>query len=629
MDLSAFEQNSITQYKGLYKRGLPDECPPDHSICNENCNFQKTGEVRSRDGMVGSEYVGHAVTRQFLSITGTNVQAPVAILLTCDGNGHIYQNDNPSPILTAPGLIDFSALNLAGHTYILPINAFSTTPKPLQVWDGVATTTRNAAGLAPSSSFTAGTTGSGNVDAGVYQIAVSFITSTGFITPPSPLVTYTAPGGAEIALSGIPLGPAGTIGRQITITQANQSELFFLGVTDGGLINDNTTTTTTLNFFDTDLAISADYLNDLYQEIPGSFIDGDLLYYHSRLCVINWNTVVLASRVQDPESINMVDGLIQIPVEGGALVYGMFDQNDILYVTGFPGIWSVQDNTLEPAFWPIVLVEGGMGSFANGIGTLSATTNALSLNGIILLADRNGLFSFSGGIARPALTWKIDDLWKQINFSQPEFITTSIDPFTDRLFVIAPVGNGTTPGLLLMGDYSEGLDAKNIKWSMWTFPYTCISAEIYYFQGNLDASAYYALRVSFLEDTDYIYSIPYNAGNTSDAGAQINAYYTCYLAPISLGNVNLYRALRFRAMGSGSLNIELNSQDFNSANQVSPADLTLSNNNAIDLLRQINYMNEKCSVTFGVDQTNGTPNDNWIVTRLDIFGKSRFNSRPQ
>lgn len=625
MDTSAYQKITINQFKGLYKRGLPDNCPQDHAICCENLSFNKRGEALTRDGMIASENCGHDVARMFLAVTSNG-----DFLLTLDELGNIYQNNDPAPIFSAPNVIDFSALNLAGFTYILPIVAPGNTPPNLQVWDGILPTSRDAAGNKPAGIMVASDGAAGDIDVGTYQIAVSYITNTGFTTPPSLLTTYNAPGNKQIDLSNIPTGGPEVIARQILITRSNELELFFIGESEGGFINDNVTTATILDFFDTDLSISADYLNDLYEKIPGAIISGNLIYYHSRLCITNNTEVVKVSRVQDQESINQVDGLLQFPCEGGQGIYGLCTQQDVLYATSFPGIFMAEDNTLEPAFWPITLIDGGVGSFGPGIGTLSGTTNALSSRQTFLISDRNGIYAFNGRVEGAALTWKIDDIWKQINFEQAQKITLLIDIFHDIFYVIAPVGDATLPSILLMADYSEGLDWQNIKWCYWTFPYDVISATIINFTGNLEpGTGGYFLRIAFQgsPQDNFIYAI--KPGQTSDQGSMINSYYTTYLSTVEEGTVNIFRNTRFRAEGIGPLALQLNVQNFNASFLISPPNLTLSLTNPADLDRQINFVAEKMALTFGVDTVSGNPGDLFKIARVDIFGKRQFMSRPQ
>jgi hypothetical protein len=317
-----------------------------------------------------------------------------SFLITCDGVGNIYKDSDATPIFTAAGVYDFAAYNMFGFTFILPIMIDMTAPPNLQIWDGSAATTRDAAGLAPTASFSAATGGGGNVDVGDYLIAVSFITASSFITQPGPKiatvftpVAYTAPGGSQIDLTGLPLGPTGTIARQIFITKANQRLFFYVGEAAGGYIPDNTTTTATLDFFDTDLAISADDLFDQLETIPGSNITGTMTRYHNRLCIVTFSHTVLVSGVSNAESFNAVTGFFSTPGEAANnyTVFSVVVQRDVLYAIRFPGIFAVEDNGQEPVFWVVVKIDGGIGSGAPGIGTISADENAASSSELFLL----------------------------------------------------------------------------------------------------------------------------------------------------------------------------------------------------------------------------------------------------
>lgn len=634
MHFTEYEKISITKFRGLYKRGLADECPPDHAICCENVIFNKRGEVSSRWGISPSMWVDHDVRRMFYAVNDGG-----RFLLTIDQAGNIYQDDDPTPIFTDADVVDFSAINMFGMTFILPIVGDAvTTPPNLQVWNGTDVTTRDAAGLAPTSSFSAADGAAGNVAVGDYQIAVSFVTDSGFVTQPGPKiagvftpVTHTCAGGVQIDLTGIPTGGSEVIARQIFITKANQTLFFYLGESNGGYINDNTTTTATLDFFDTDLVISADDLFDQLETIPGSNITGMLNRYHNRLCVVTRSSEVLVSGVDNAESFNAVTGLFKTPGEAPeyGIVSGVVTQRDVLYAVRLIGIYGVQDNGQEPIFWPVVKIEGGIGSCAFGIATLAADENATTSDERFILSDVGGIFLFDGAVQRPALTWKIDDLWKQVNFNALQNITCFFDIYRDTLYVLAPIGDSLLPNLLLVADYSEGLDAENVKWSIFTFPFTPSSIAMIYFQGNMDGSdVYYYLRIAFYNNS-YIYKT--HQGYYNDIGAAINAYYQCYLAAPDVGNFNVFRGLRFRVKGAGNLNLLLDAEDFDPANEVQPPVIAISDPASRDYDKQINFNNEKMSVAFGTGAFVSEPvvDEYFTVQRLDIFCKTSFPARPQ
>lgn len=638
MYLDEYEKITINEFNGLYKRGLADECPKDHAICCENVVFNKRGELSSRPGISPSTYLAHDCRRQFLAINkGTS-----GALLTLDSSGNLYADDGGSPIFADSGVVDFAAVNLFTHTYILPIVAAGGTPPNLQVWDGSGTT-RDAAGLAPDTTFSVADGSSGKVAPGNYLIAVSYITDTGFTTQPGPKITatftavaYTAPGGDQIDLTGIPTGPTGTIARQLLITKANQSEFFFIGESLGGFIDDNTTTTATLDFFDTDLAISADYLFDLRETIPGSNVTGDLARYHNRLVLVQFSNEVLVSRQSDQESFSTVDGIVSAPGESGTIdnlsgiVTGTCQLRDVLYLTQFPGVVSVQDNGGEPSTWDVVRIDGGVGSAGPGIGRVGADKSAESTNEFFLLSDLGGIYLFNGAVERMPLTWKIDDLWKQVNFNSFQNITIYMDPFHQTFYVLVPQTPSDLPNLLLVADYSAGLDWKNIKWTIFTFPFTVSSIALMKYAGNMDGSdVYFYLRLSFYGN-NYIYKT--HIGYYDDIGAAINAYYQSYLAsPSTEGNVNVFRFLRFRGKGFGNINILLDAEDFDPALEVNPPPLQIFDPMSKDMLREINFQKEKMSIGFGTGAFVSSPvvGEYFSISRLDIFVKNSFQGRPQ
>ncbi len=103
--------------------------------------------------------------------------------------------------------------------------------------------------------------GVGQVSVGLHGVAVSFITSTGYVTEPSAPVYWVAAGTKKVQVAGIPTGPAYVIGRQLYFTVAADPENFWFIQTFQ--INDNTTTSATLDFTDTDL-YAGDSVNHLF-----------------------------------------------------------------------------------------------------------------------------------------------------------------------------------------------------------------------------------------------------------------------------------------------------------------------------------------------------------------------------
>ncbi len=96
------------------------------------------------------------------------------------------------------------------------------------------------------------------ISAGVHQVAVLFKTRQGYLTQPSPPVSWTAAGGRRVVLGGIPLALGDqnvNDGTDALMFTASGGDSFFyttgLANTPTMVIPDNTTTSVTLDFSDT------------------------------------------------------------------------------------------------------------------------------------------------------------------------------------------------------------------------------------------------------------------------------------------------------------------------------------------------------------------------------------------
>src|ERR1035437_9057792 len=630
MYLDEYQKIETEDFKGLYKRGIADQCPPDHAICCENVRFSASGQVSTREGIAPSLALSHPVKRMF-EVAIDNVGL---IMLTMDWNGNLYQDANATPIFAAPNVTDFAAINLYNKVYILPIVSSGTIPN-LQVWLGVTTTTRDAAGLAPTGSFAAATGGAGNVDIGDYQIAVSFITDTGFTTQPGPKIAtvftpvlYTAPGGAAITLTGIPTGGTEVVARQILITKANSDLYYYVGPSAGGFINDNTTTTATLNFFDTDLVLSADDLFDLLETIPGAARTGGLNVYHNRLVVVRTNSdVIYISYPEDAESMNNVTGFIT-DVQDSDAPQGALVLRDTLYITRAFSIYATQDTGDVPGTWSMTLVDGAIGSSQFALGTIAATNTALTTGDVALLANRAGLFLFNGEVVRPQLSYKIQDVWDAITHGYDINITIQLDPFKKLIYVLLPTNGSSDPNLLMVADYGNEDFAWGARADLqlkWTY---------YFFKDFIPTSIGLASFQDVDGPTDFDYYLRLGSAGTNaivtlkdgvlnDLGLAINSYYCMALLSIDKGSLNILRVVRLRARGSGTLILLARPEDLQTTQTL--VALTLSAAPGQDLTRQCNFTNEKVSVSFGTNAVD----EFMTVDRVDEFGKKMFAARPQ
>lgn len=659
MSLVEFEKVSVNKFYGLYLRGLTDACPPDHSTIAQNLRFNRQGECFTRDGFKPSLGTAAPIRRMFLATFGHTDQT--GIVLTCDGAGNIYRSDTGGILLSVPGMVDFAAINIFSWCLISPILSAPTLPNPVYIWSGLPASggsgdtvpIRPAAGVGPLNTIprtflASESSTAGDCDIGIHKFGVSYITNTGYTTQPGPTgsiaaggigdekffepATVTSTGGKCITLSGIPIGGPEVVARQILATQANQDLYFNAGgrIFDGtslvpwdGIIHDNTTTSITISFFDTDLAVSADRLFDLLPIIPaGTFgLIAGITTYHGR--VLYWGGEFNLIRVTDPgsaEAIDNVNGFIQLPEQNdGNDVTNASNLQDTLYFFKLVGIFSVTDNGGDPNTWSIITIEQGVGcAVALSLGTVSLATPAFAQNQINLVTDLGGIYLFNGAIIQPPLTWKINDLWLSImEQTNLQGSMIAVDPYF-KLIYYACVGNALgTPGWgnLLVADYNDGLDAQNIKWSIWTFPFPITAIGMMSFT-DVDGLSN-RFRVGSGNNI-----VKYEVGALTDLGGPIvTVWRSYYLAP-SLGALNIFRYLRARLPYKDPISITLFSED--DAFTKSPPGFALPYTPGRDLTREFNFMDEKMSIQLCCNATHG----GFILQRLDAFCKERYAMRP-
>lgn len=149
---------------------------------------------------------------------------------------------------------------------------------------GIAT-----ASIPDTGPFGEGVTGIfGNISVGIHKVAVSFVMRSGYITKPSPPTAWTATGGFQATVSGIPTGPGNgeVVARIVIATLGDGGDYYYSqdGSTDilAMKIYDNTTTTLLLDFSDNALvsSLSANALFDLIvlPEVAG------FIQYGDRMC---------------------------------------------------------------------------------------------------------------------------------------------------------------------------------------------------------------------------------------------------------------------------------------------------------------------------------------------------------
>lgn len=466
----------------MWSRGDNDTCPSDHFIDCENVKFEKMG-VETREGSTVFTTRAARIRRQFIykPLTGGNR----IILLQENGvTFDLYDLtfSTVTPIFVGSTKSDFSLANMYGRAFItLHDRTIASATEPLYIYDGTGPTGfRVAGGVPPASGLVETATGAGNIELGVLLLLVSYETVTGFITKPyvAGIISHTfAANGNSITVT-VPTGPAGTIARRILAAKTIPSGLYngdyrsqeFFFVPGNGRIADNVTVSITLSFFNSELIDSADYLFDQISTIPGGLF---VINYGTRLMVGGDSaniSIVRGSEPGQPESFSATSGFLTVdPAEQGGVKNGFEYQGSFVLLKS-KRTYITSDNGSTPSSWPVDGVDTSVGTECNGVSVIS--DSAGSWKNIALVADRAGLFLFAGTYSDVPLTDKIKDWWAGLDKAVFDQVQVLIDTQIKRIYCLVPKGDDNSlpyPNTIMVGNFENGLDPQNIRWSPWAF----------------------------------------------------------------------------------------------------------------------------------------------------------------
>ena len=616
-------------FRGLWRRGHRDSTPKDHLADCLNNTFVD-GQVCLRDGT--TEYLNVPfVLRAHLykpnpPFTTTNKPR----LLYLNAAGVLYDsNDTNTPLDGNIAWQDFSLVNFFGRAYIsfsdgrVGCEGFS-----MAVYDGTGPSGFRTAGGAPASSTIIGhldTLGNGTLEVGTYLVSYALETSTGFITKPAPFIAVDCFGASQILIDTLPLGPAGTVARWIIasksiplrqdltqpfdVASAPNYDLFFVT-----RIGNNTQTTYALSFYDETLVDSANYLFTLLEQLPCGV---GLLDYKGRL--ISYGefadpSIVRVSGIGEPEAFSATSGFFITDPSDSTGVRCATEFRNNLYVFKQQRGYITQDNTLEASTWDVVNFEKSKGTEQYGIAAVLDAKGS-SADGF-LIADRTGLLYFNGVFAEPELTYKIRDWWLRINENYFYKVQVTHDPINKRIYIVLPLDNSTTANYLLFGDYRDGLNATNIKWSPWQFNLEPRNVSVYTdFTNNIPS------LVTRIALSDKIVTL--NVGLPSnDDGNSITSFFE--LAPLRYSE-GISQFINLRIRGSGPCNLTFTAYGQDKVINVVPNSLTI--NSALpgrEYSRKFNLVSEHCNLRI----ESSILNDIYKINQILIEGFPLWDERP-
>jgi hypothetical protein len=611
----------VANFRGLFARGENEICPPEYAVDCLNVEFDEQG-AGTRAGVDSSIQATGNWNGVVKRVYEYRKKGEASRLLILDDTGKIWDSSTAmtTPVLSITAMTDFSAVTIFERCYISPHNGDTgLANEKVYVYDGTGTA-RAAAGDPPSS-YTLGVVDSsedGNVEEGMHLFSVAFETVSGHITKFSTeeglFVEYSAPGGKKVDISGIPVGPSYVTARHIICTKVlkdydgnpNDKQWFFV---DGGKIDNNVDTTLTgLSFFDSDLISSAASLQNQLATIPAGSCIGS---FGARMVVGGEeqnSATVRVSDPGDPESMSDLEGYVNVyPGDAGGAVHSVVEFHKTLYIMKDYRTYATEDNGSAPNTWDPIEIDSAQGCGVHGsAGVLDEKGQTL---GMFLVATRTGLQVVKGVYGdEPELTYPIAFYWKRINQQHFDQVQLALDPVAKRIYLTIPLDSATEPNILLTADYTDGLDAKNIKWCPWSFQKKCTSIWI--------ETNYLTKEVNFKFGASDGGIYVRNSATLNDNGTAINSYYrTGYMEDQRGWAEQTYNGVRARARGAGNLDIALYSPD-DVYTQTLPS-VVLSIFPGKEVFRKATFTAEKVSVKLATSSAN----EWWHVTSITVLSE--------
>jgi hypothetical protein len=331
------------------------------------------------------------------------------------------------------------------------------------------------------------------------------------------------------------------------------------------------------------------------------------------------SSIVRASRTEDPESYDGIDGFMSVAENNGQAIRAAFKLRERLYFVKEHSLHVTQDDgTNEPSLWTISEVSRRLGTpSVRGVGVGEDW---------VVIAHRTGLYLFSGG--EPIkISQEIQPTWNEINWQYGHLVWVTVDVKERRIMVGVPLGTATTPNAILMLDYHDLDDASDIatrppvnvtytgrkaatdmarKWSPWTIAANSC-AQIERANGTAIVAVGGGLPgVGGGGATGKVYQL--SDTQLSDDGSAIPSYYTTHFFPeraveqsLNLGaHRKLFSYLTMFVEGAGNLSLTsfVDSQSASQAQQP----LALSSPALEDLELPINVLGERVAFQVSTNQ---------------------------
>jgi hypothetical protein len=441
-------------------------------------------DVTIRPGMT-TAFLGTDPTKNVTSIAQLTLTSGQRVQLGFDAGGNLFREDLGS-IKTGLGANLFMHTATAQHRAYFAFSDLKTGQAAPKVYyqysnvfyvDNLAVAPNTAPPTNGASDVVAG-----DVDTGTRYCVVLFKTRTGYVSGCTDAavfpITITS-SNQSLLISGVPLGPANCIARELAFTQANVNSAgpYFRILTDdiidglnrpvvngvnipATIINDNFTTTISVNFTD-DYLVGADDVTSFFDKIVPA--NQKHVFYSETLdrmflCGEDADTWRV-SEPSDFETFFGTTGLIQPAFGNGGISQGTIEYKNEVYLLKDNGghvVTPIGDTPSQWGTYPRWKKIGPCGPRAFDAG-----------NEFLIFVHKSGLYVYQGVNPTWVTYWmtgrKTDVCWDNINWNYQHLIYAFIDEDSKTVRIGVPMDGSTSINVEFVVDYSRGW--QQTRWS--------------------------------------------------------------------------------------------------------------------------------------------------------------------
>ena len=462
--LSSFTPVPVIRFGSLVTLWPPDKLPNGVSSGCRNVRFTPSS-VLSREGLSLAFSTG--INAPITGLAGYVQSSGASLPLVFDSAANLWQ-ESPA----GSGLLlrlSSAAVALPSRSYLQSALAYNRAwlafgdgrigAIPPASFDGQHLDP--VALAAPSGSAAAADSAAvGNVAAGLRYGIVMFQTRSGYVTAPQSPFSWTAAGGLQVAVTGLPIGPEQVVARIVAFTVAGGSNAgpFFAiaqpqtiqGVAETStIVSDNSTTSAVFNFDDTFLAASTDYTAAFRKILPPA--EAAVMFSPSARRILYWGesaqpSLVRISQPDDPETFYGDTGFALVSENDGQRITACFEFKGQIFVAKQDSLYLLVPAAGDPATWEVRIFNDRVGI---------AGPRALDLAGdFVAFAHPTGCYVFDGGNV-VLVSLEIDDLWRRINWNFGHLVWVHIDPSSREVRIGAPLDDSAVPNVVFKVNYQE------------------------------------------------------------------------------------------------------------------------------------------------------------------------------